>query len=109
MYVHLCVTGDSEFEWDEAKRQSNLAKHGLDFTDAVNFDWDFAYTVEDIGFFDEVRFISIAPFDDRLAVMIYTYRGDRIRIISLRRPENHETKLWRKPFYDEQKTPGDPR
>ena len=28
------------YDWDEAKRQSNLAAHGVDFQGAVRFDWD---------------------------------------------------------------------
>ncbi len=27
------------YDWDEAKRQTNLAKHGVDFTTMVGFDW----------------------------------------------------------------------
>ncbi len=29
-----------EFEWDEAKRERNLAKHGVDFASFSSFDWD---------------------------------------------------------------------
>jgi uncharacterized DUF497 family protein len=33
--------------WDEAKRLSNLAKHGVDFRSVEGFDWDFASFIED--------------------------------------------------------------
>lgn len=36
-----------EFEWDEAKRQSNLRKHGLDFAEVDHFDWDDPVTYVD--------------------------------------------------------------
>ena len=31
-----------EYEWDEAKRRGNLAKHGIDFATAAEFDWPVA-------------------------------------------------------------------
>ena len=37
-----------ELEWDEAKRLSNLEKHGLDFADASKLDWDNATYVRDV-------------------------------------------------------------
>ena len=30
------------YEWDEGKRQANLAKHGVDFADMDAFEWDTA-------------------------------------------------------------------
>jgi len=33
-------------EWDEAKRQVNLRKHGLDFADMDAFDWEAAIVAE---------------------------------------------------------------
>ena len=37
--VHVCATLDMEFEWDENKRDRNLAVYGIDFVDAVSV-WD---------------------------------------------------------------------
>ena len=37
--VHVCATLDVEFEWDENKRDRNLAVYGIDFVDAVSV-WD---------------------------------------------------------------------
>lgn len=34
-------------EWDEAKRQANLRKHGVDFERIDQFDWDQSITFED--------------------------------------------------------------
>ena len=36
------------YEWDEAKRASNLAKHGIDFEEVRSFDWDRAPIQEDL-------------------------------------------------------------
>jgi uncharacterized protein len=36
-----------EYQWDEAKRQTNLKKHRIDFIDIVHFDWESAKVIED--------------------------------------------------------------
>ena len=35
------------YEWDEEKRLDNLAKHAVDFVDAIEFEWDTALVAED--------------------------------------------------------------
>jgi len=46
--------------WDDAKRASNLAKHGLDFADVVQFDFDTAlHDLDDREDYREVREIAI--------------------------------------------------
>jgi uncharacterized protein len=42
------------FAWDEAKRRTNLSKHGIDFADAGKIFRGFTLTAE-----DEIRIISI--------------------------------------------------
>ncbi|MEO8250505.1 MAG: BrnT family toxin [Burkholderiales bacterium] len=78
-------------EWDERKRQSNLAKHGLDFADA-------AWVLESAIRFDldssrrgEVRTQSMAYVFDRLAVLSVAHvPGDAIRILSFRKASTKE-------------------
>ena len=42
------------FEWDEAKNESNIQRHGIDFADAVSvFSDDLAVTVNDDRFDEE--------------------------------------------------------
>jgi len=38
-----------QLEWDETKRLTNLKKHGLDFADALEFDWDGVAAYPDLG------------------------------------------------------------
>lgn len=76
-----------EFEWDEAKRQNNRRKHGIDFADAVEVFYDeFACTIDDPDHHNEQRFIvtGIDAFG-RVLVVVYAW-PDRftIRIISAR-------------------------
>nr|MDP9469856.1 BrnT family toxin [Chloroflexota bacterium] len=56
-----------EFEWDEAKRQRNLVKHGVDFLDAtVLFDGRPVVTV--LGQHpDEPRFLTTGELDGRFS------------------------------------------
>ena len=85
------------FEWDEAKAEANLKKHGVDFRDAVRVFND----LDRIEFYDaahsdeEERFNTIGMVDDILYV-VYTERKDRTRIISAR----FATKLERRMYYD---------
>lgn len=71
-------------EWDEAKRQANLAKHGRDFADIYRFDWDTAMVAED-NRHDEPRWVATGYIGDRLCVAVYSIRNaDVVRLISLR-------------------------
>lgn len=70
-------------EWDEAKRQVNLRKHGLDFADMDAFDWEAAIVAEG-NHHDEPRWAATGYIGERLCVAVYTVRGDVVRMISLR-------------------------
>jgi uncharacterized DUF497 family protein len=75
-------------EWDETKRQTNIAKHGIDFAVAEGFDWNGAYVVEDVRFdYGETRFIGNTAY-----TMVFTPRGHNVRIISLRLASREERK-----------------
>jgi uncharacterized protein len=80
-----------DYEWDEAKRAANLAKHGVDFTAMARFDWSrhvlFRDGRRDYG---EARFLAYAPIDGRLYALIFAYRGPIRRIISLRKANRRE-------------------
>jgi uncharacterized DUF497 family protein len=65
------------FEWDEAKRAKNIAKHGIDFVAASRV-FDDAYRIE---LFDRRRDILFVA---------YTVRNGAIRIISARRASKDE-------------------
>lgn len=74
------VAGD--FEWDEAKAASNLAKHGVTFEEAAGALSDpHEISVEDPT--DPARAISLGMSPHaRVLLVISTERGDRTRIIS---------------------------
>ena len=80
------------FVWDEAKRRSNLEKHGLDFKDAhLVYDNPEKYTY-DSSRKGERRWtdIAVAVIHGKLLTLIYTERGDQIRVISLRPASREE-------------------
>jgi len=83
------------YEWDPAKARTNLRKHGIDFADAATvFSDDYAFTVPD-GYPEEERFVTIGMDAlGRTLVVVFTWRGQRIRIISARKAESHERKQY---------------
>jgi uncharacterized protein len=80
-----------EYEWDAHKAQQNYRKHKIVFADAVSaIGDDRAITIED-DHPDENRYILIGKDGfDRVLVVVFTYRGDRIRIISARKATRNE-------------------
>jgi len=84
--MHRCAyTAIVSYEWDPRKAASNLRKHDVDFADAATvFEDELAVTIDDDNP-EEKRFVTIGM--DALArvlVVVYTWRGDIIRIISAR-------------------------
>jgi uncharacterized DUF497 family protein len=82
---------DMDYEWDAEKARANRRKHGIDFADAVTvFSDPLALTIPD-DYPDEERFVTLGMDAlGRLLVVVYTWRGERIRVISARqatRPE----------------------
>ncbi|MDE3225381.1 MAG: BrnT family toxin [Nitrospirota bacterium] len=80
-----------DFEWDEDKTRSNRRKHGVDFADAVPvLSDDHAVTIPDEQATEE-RFITIGlDALGRMLVVVYVWRGERIRIISARKATTFE-------------------
>lgn len=71
-------------EWDPKKAQSNFRKHALSFTEALTaLEDERAITIED-EYSGERRFVTLGLGESgRLLVVVYTYRGEVIRIISV--------------------------
>ena len=75
-----------EIEWDPSKARANHVKHGVRFSDAelVLFDPN-ALAREDIRTEGEQRFVTVgSDTTGCILVVVYTYRGENIRIISAR-------------------------
>jgi len=79
------------FEWDEAKRESNIAKHGVDFADLSPLFDELTLTVFDDRFdYGEYRFITIGQMRGVALVVAHTETDDVIRFISARRATLYE-------------------
>jgi uncharacterized DUF497 family protein len=78
------------FEWDERKRKSNLAKHGLDFLDVCVVFEEPHIVVPSAFEGGEDRFLAIGVLEGRLVTVVYTTRSEAIRIISFRRARHEE-------------------
>ena len=78
--------------WDPEKARINLKQQGIRFADAemVLFDPS-ALTREDLDVKNEQRFVTIGTDTiERVLVVVYTYRGEDIRLISARSATKRE-------------------
>ena len=83
------------FEWDENKRLRVLAERGIDFLRATQlFDGRDVLTVSSPRG-DEERWATTGVLEDRTTTVIWTQRGENIRIISARRARDNEKRAYR--------------
>ena len=85
-----------DFEWDDRKNETNLDKHGFDFTDAYRvFDIPMVVDLDDREDYGEDRWIGTGMLDGRVVVVVYTEPDEStIRIISFRKALTHERKRY---------------
>ena len=82
------------FEFDENKSQSNKIKHGINFLEAQKL-WNDVDRLEiPAKSLDEPRFVIIGRIGAKLWAAVVTYRGEKIRIISVRRARKSEVALY---------------
>ena len=95
MYDRTYIGGVS-VEWDPGKANANLRKHGVDFADAaIALEDEFALTIPDPGSDEEDRFISLCRDPGgKVLVVVYTWRGSKIRIISARGATRREVRQY---------------
>jgi len=80
-----------KFEWDPEKDRINIARHGISFAAAAAFDWQHAQIfTDDRKDYGEDRFQARGMLAGRLHFAVFTLRGDRVRLISLRRANKRE-------------------
>ncbi|MBF0217443.1 MAG: BrnT family toxin [Candidatus Omnitrophica bacterium] len=85
-----------KYEWDYRKNRNNIEKHGLDFNDAVLFFENPYLTFSDLRFnYGEERYFAIGTIRSRVIVLIFTKRKDTIRIISMRKANERESKKFK--------------
>jgi uncharacterized protein len=84
------------YVWDEAKRKSNLQKHGLDFRDAHLVYENPDKCTYDASRDDEYRLmdVALAVINGRLLTLVYTEQDDNVRVISFRNASRTERKQY---------------
>ena len=86
----------AEFEWDDAKDASDLAKHGISFDEAIEVFADRGLavvpTIREVD--REHRFKAIGRIGGRLVTVVDTERSDAKRIISARRANATEERRY---------------
>ena len=83
-----------QFEFDTAKSAANKRKHGIDFIQAQSL-WDdetvVRITARTVG---ESRFVVVGKIDDKHWSAVVTYRGESVRLISVRRSRVKEVEVY---------------
>ncbi len=83
-----------EFEYDNSKSEKNKKKHGIDFIEAQIL-WDDPDRIEiPARTIDEPRILIIGKIDGKHLSGIFTCRGEKIRIISVRRSRREEVQIY---------------
>tara|TARA_B100001939_G_C16932643_1_gene614581 strand:- start:779 stop:1054 length:276 start_codon:yes stop_codon:yes gene_type:complete len=79
-----------KFEYDMNKSAANKRKHGMDFEEIQELWRDPDMLVVPARTMDEERFLGVGMVAGKVWAVIFTYRGDAIRIISARRARQKE-------------------
>jgi uncharacterized DUF497 family protein len=81
--------------FDPAKNARNIRERGLSFERVADFDFDTAlFKIDDRHDYGEVRTRAVGFLDGRLHVLVFTERGEDIRVISLRKANRAEMRRY---------------
>jgi len=87
-----------QIEYDEAKNAINIKDRGLSFELALRFDWESSEVREDTRRdYGEQRFQATGFIGEHLHRLVFTLRGGKARIISLRRANKRERRQYANP------------
>ena len=88
-YEHIPL----QYEWDENKRDETWRERKIDFASMYDFDWETAiHQRSDRN--GESRWASFGLIENRVYHVVWTERGDRVRIISLRKANASEVRRY---------------
>jgi uncharacterized DUF497 family protein len=87
------LQGIGGFDWDEQKARSNLQKHRIDFDEASGVFYG-SPLLRRSDRNDEERWIAVGESEGRFVTVVFTRRGDTIRIISARHARNEEKRTY---------------
>ncbi len=92
------------YEWDDAKSKTNVEKHGITFEEASTiFSDEHCFTFEDSRYdYGELRLISIGriqTYQTPIVVVVHTNREGKTRIISARKANRKEKRVYEQQIY----------
>jgi len=83
------------YVFDAEKSSKNIEERGLSFEQVAELDWDSALIVEDSRMeYGEVRLRVMARLEGRLHVAVVTPRGEDLRVISFRKANRREERVY---------------
>ncbi len=81
--------------YDPAKNSKNIENRGLSFDKVVNFDFETAMRWQDIRKdYGEIRYCALGKIVDRVHALVYTRIDGGIRVISFRKANKREVKIY---------------
>ena len=89
------------FEWDDSKALTNLLKHKVSFIEAATvFDDPYVIVEPDLAHSaEELRELAIGfSTEERVLLVVYLEREERIRLISARRATPEERRRYESQF-----------
>ena len=82
-------------EWDDSKNEINIEKHGIDFELAQEiFQGAFISKIDNRRDYREVRLLALGTLGEFILLVVYTMRGQKVRIISARRANEEERSVY---------------
>lgn len=90
------------FEWGEEKYEKNIRKHKIDFRDVPQvFDGPMIVNIDDRMDYGEIRWIGMGFLRNIIAIIVFIEKDDdTIHIISARKANKHESKIFSKEIKD---------
>lgn len=84
-----------DLDFDPQKDAINTEKHGVSLADAALLEWDWMLVIEDSRtHYGERRMVGYAPIGTRVYCLVFVDRGKTRRVISLRKANRREVKLY---------------
>ena len=84
-----------EVEYDSAKRLRTLEQRGLDMADASQVFSGLKVTIkDDRKDYGEPRWITFGFLSERMVLVVWTTRGNKLRIISMRKANDREKEVF---------------
>jgi uncharacterized DUF497 family protein len=87
--------------YDEAKRHANIEKHGFDFVGCEALFAGFTITREDEReAYGELRLQTLGMWQGVVVFVVHTARGEADHVISIRKAQKHEERIYWKNYPD---------